>query len=55
MVATLVDGLKSTGYQSAPWVSVGTASGVNIYRLEATSISDPSKHFNQTRKMVLIK
>lgn len=31
------------------------ASGVYFYRLEATSISDPSKTFTQVRKMILLK
>jgi len=55
LVASLVDGVVSAGYQSASWNAGKFASGIYIYRIEATSISNSSKIFTQERKMVLIK
>ncbi|HMD13789.1 MAG TPA: T9SS type A sorting domain-containing protein, partial [Bacteroidota bacterium] len=54
-VATLVNGVMSTGYQSAQWNASNVASGIYFYRIEATSISDPTEMFTQVRKMVLMK
>ena len=55
VVATLVDEVVSAGYQSTEWSAWNVASGVYFYRLEATSISDPSKTFTQVKKMVLLR
>jgi len=55
VVATLVDGVVIAGYQSAEWNASNFSSGIYFYRLEATSVSEPSKTFNQVRKMVLLK
>jgi uncharacterized repeat protein (TIGR01451 family) len=55
VVATLVDGLEPVGYHAELWNADRAASGIYIYRLDATSIGDPAKHYSQTRKMVLIK
>jgi hypothetical protein len=55
VVATLVDGVKLVGYQSELWHPNTSASGVYFYSLDATSVNNPSKHFSQTKKMILIK
>ncbi len=55
VVATLKDEEESAGYKQIEWNSSAVASGIYFYRLEATSVSDPSKSFTQVRKMILIK
>jgi hypothetical protein len=54
-VGTVVDGMQTAGYKDVRWSGGTQSSGLYIYRLDATSISDPSKHFSQVRKMLLIK
>lgn len=54
-VRTLVDEVQDAGYRSVQWNAGNFASGVYFYRIEATSIADPSKFFTQIRKMLLIK
>jgi hypothetical protein len=53
--ATLVDEIQDGGFKSAEWNARGLASGIYFYRLEAASLSDPSKAFVQVRKMILLK
>ena len=55
VVTTLVDGAQTAGYKSAEWNASNFASGVYFYRLEAVSVSDPSKSFTQVKKMLLMK
>jgi hypothetical protein len=55
VIATLLDEVKDGGYQSVSWNAGSNASGLYFYHLDATSLSDPAKHFSQTKKMVLIK
>jgi photosystem II stability/assembly factor-like uncharacterized protein len=55
VVANLAQGVQDAGAKSVEWNAAGMPSGVYFYRLDATSVSDPSKRFTQTRKMVLIK
>jgi|GEM_PF-429266 len=55
VVATLVNGAVNAGYQSAQWNANNFASGIYFYRMEATSIANPSKAFTQVKKMLLIK
>ena len=55
VVATPVNGIVTAGYQSAEWRASNVASGVYFYRVEATSLGDPSKTFTQVKKMVLMK
>ena len=55
VVANLAQGVQEAGSKSVEWNAAGLPSGVYFYRLDATSVSDPSKRFTQTRKMVLIK
>jgi hypothetical protein len=55
VVATLTDGVVSAGYKSVEWNASTFASGIYFYRLEATSVANPSKTFTSVKKMVLIK
>ncbi len=55
LIATLSDGIEQAGYKSVNWDASNVASAVYFYRLEATSISDPSKSFIQVKKMILLK
>ncbi len=59
-VASIVDEVQEAGYKSVEWNSddlsgKSVASGVYVYRLEASSQADPSKSFSQIRKMILMK
>jgi hypothetical protein len=53
--ALLTDEIQQAGFKSATWNANDAASGVYFYKLEAVSVSDPSKIFSQIRKMILIK
>jgi len=53
-IATLYDGEQSAGYQKIQW-NASVASGIYFYRIEATSVNDPGKHFMDTKKMLLLK
>jgi hypothetical protein len=53
-VAELVGSEQNAGYQSVVW-NANVSSGIYFYRLEATSIDDPSKRFVETKKMLLLK
>jgi hypothetical protein len=54
VVAELTNGEQSAGEQSISWTA-NVASGVYLYRIEATSMGNPAVHFVQTRKLVLLK
>lgn len=54
-IAKIVDGLQNAGYKEILWSPANAASGLYFYRLDATSTSDPTKHFSQTRKMALVR
>ncbi|MFI5252564.1 MAG: T9SS type A sorting domain-containing protein [Bacteroidota bacterium] len=54
-VRTLVDRTEQPGEKSINVDANGLPSGIYFYRLEATAVSDPTKHFSQTRKMLLIR
>ncbi len=59
-VTSIVDEVQEAGYKSVEWNSddlsgKSVASGVYVYRLEASSQADPSKSFSQIRKMILMK
>jgi hypothetical protein len=54
-VRTLQDGIETAGYKNLEWNAGSLASGIYFYRLDATSVSDPTKTFMQTRKMILLK
>ena len=53
--ATLVDENQDGGVRSVEWNARSLSSGIYFYRLEASSLSDPSKAFAQVRKMILLK
>ena len=53
--ATLVDEIQDGGFKSVEWNARSLSSGIYFYRLEASSLSDPSKAFAQVRKMILLK
>jgi hypothetical protein len=55
VVNTLTDELQSGGYKSVQWDANNAASGIYFYRLETTSVADPSKSFTQVKKMILLK
>ena len=55
IVATLADEVEQAGYRSVEWNASSFSSGIYFYRLDATSIGNPSKTFTQVRKMMLIK
>jgi hypothetical protein len=54
-VATLENGIESSGYRSIQWNATNYASGVYFYRLEASGVADASKSFVQVKKLVLVK
>jgi len=54
-VSILRDGNEEAGFKSAVWNASEYASGVYLYRLEASSILGPTRVFSQVKKMVLIK
>lgn len=54
-VLTPLNTTEQPGEKSINIDASGLPSGIYFYRLDATSISDPLKHFSQTRKMILIK
>jgi hypothetical protein len=54
-VAELVNSVQDLGFKEAEWSASNAASGIYFYHLDAASVSDPSKHFSQTRKMLLVK
>jgi hypothetical protein len=53
-VAELVNEELNAGYFEKQWTA-GVASGLYIYRLEALSVSDPTKRFVDVKKLVLLK
>jgi hypothetical protein len=55
LVSRLVDEEQRAGFRSVAWNASNYASGVYIYRFEATSTADPGKSFMQVKKMVLVK
>jgi hypothetical protein len=55
VVATLVDGVVSAGYQESVWRADHLASGVYFYRMEATAIDDPGMSFTRVRKLLLLR
>jgi hypothetical protein len=56
VVRGMVDNaVQSSGSWTMEFDASGLASGVYFYRLEATSLSDPSKMFTQVKKMLLLR
>ena len=54
MVEELLNGEEGEGFHSVTW-NPSVPSGAYFYRIEVTSIDDPSNHFTQIRKMILMK
>jgi photosystem II stability/assembly factor-like uncharacterized protein len=54
IVSELVNTEQQAGYQSVVW-NANVSSGLYFYRLEATSLDDPTKRFVETKKMLLLK
>ena len=54
VVADLVDEEKPSGLYQAVW-NANVSSGMYFYRLEAVSVTDPSKRFVETKKMLLLR
>jgi hypothetical protein len=54
MVTELINNEQSAGYQSVTW-NANVASGMYFYMLEAVTVTDPSKSFVETKKMLLLK
>ncbi|MFI5252265.1 MAG: T9SS type A sorting domain-containing protein [Bacteroidota bacterium] len=52
---TLVNRTEQPGEKSVQFDASGLSSGIYFYRLDAVSVSDPTKYFSQTRKMLLIR
>jgi hypothetical protein len=54
VVADLVNAEQASGWNQIVW-NANVASGLYFYRLEAVSLSDPSKRFVDVKKMMLLK
>lgn len=54
VVADLVTGDEGAGYHSVVW-NASVASGIYLYRVEATSLDEPGKHSVLVRKLLLLK
>jgi hypothetical protein len=54
-VQTLVNTIEPPGEKTVQIDAYGLPTGVYFYCLDAVSITDPTKHFSQTRKMLLVK
>ncbi len=55
VVQTLAGDIELAGYKQVQWNASNFASGVYFYRLEATSVTNPSKTFTSVKKMILLK
>ena len=53
-IASLVDAQEKAGIHELVW-NANVASGIYFYRIQATATGDPSKHFTEVKKMVLMK
>ncbi len=54
-VAQLVDGQRDAGVYTETWNASQMSSGIYLYRLEATALDNPGKHFMSVRKMILLR
>jgi len=54
IVAELFNGDQDAGWNQLSW-NANVSSGLYFYRLEATSVSDPSKRFVDVKKMLLLR
>lgn len=55
VVSTLSDDIEPAGYKQVTWNASSFASSVYFYRLEATSVANPSRTFTSVKKAVLMK
>ena len=55
VVATLVNGLQTAGTKEAKWSAGSYSSGIYLYRIEATNVTNIRDNFSQVGKMVLVK
>jgi hypothetical protein len=55
VVKELANTIETAGEHSVVWNTSLIASGVYFYRIEATSIADPSRTFTQVKKSLLLK
>jgi hypothetical protein len=53
-IATLVNQRLDAGWQQVKW-NANVSSAIYFYRLEARSVSNPSDHFVEAKKMVLMR
>jgi alpha-glucosidase (family GH31 glycosyl hydrolase) len=53
-IVTLENGEQNAGYQSVEW-NTNVASGIYIYRMDASAVNDPTKRFIDTKKMLLLR
>jgi hypothetical protein len=54
-IAVLKNGVREAGSVSVTWDAGNLAAGVYYFRLDATGLKDPSRSFQETRKMVLVR
>ena len=54
VVGELVNAEQQAGIQSVVW-DANVASGLYFYKIEATSLDNPSKRFMETKKMLLVR
>jgi hypothetical protein len=54
VVTDLVNAEQSAGWNQVVW-NANVSSGLYFYRLEATSLDNPSKRFVETKKMLLLR
>jgi outer membrane protein assembly factor BamB len=54
VVTELANNEQGIGYQSVVW-NANVSSGLYLYRLEATSLDNPSKRLVETKKMLLLR
>jgi hypothetical protein len=54
VVKELINTEQQAGIQSVVW-NANVSSGLYFYRLEATSLDNPSKRFVETKKMLLLR
>jgi hypothetical protein len=55
VISVLKDEVQPAGFMSVTWDAMAYSSGIYFYRMEAVSVTDPSKTFIQVRKMLLVK